>query len=195
MSHLLRLRIALGSIQPIIGVIIAIVFWVTDKEEGKDIWKAIQSGAPWYLLARLLLSVITEFFPFDPLSKTRVRYYGAMSCLIIRPLIRLVSGIGKASKRVFLLALPSSHWFSDCLSSMNGTWSSPLLKNFSILFTVATLPGTFQLKMVNTIFMSINNFPGMNVQQIICFLSTFWLWWMTILAFVVDNGVCQVLLQ
>lgn len=73
MSHLLRLRIALGSLQPVIGIIMVVVFYyLPNPLISNNLWTAIDRSAQWYMLMRVLISVGSEFFPFDPLYKTRV---------------------------------------------------------------------------------------------------------------------------
>jgi hypothetical protein len=101
-----------------------VVFYFLDKSDDKTVWTAIMSASRWYLLARLVLSLAIEFFPFDPLYRTRVCSkiwkISQMINFLRRQRAHRAFGSGKVFGLGSSLALRLLFWFLDSLFFTSG---------------------------------------------------------------------------
>jgi len=183
MDHFLRLKIACSLLQPIIaGGAFPVLYFVggystieANPKTGElaGHWQALAKLAIYYIPGRVLLSVIPEFFPFSPIADTR----------IYKPTFKQAFKKG-LWKRYFARAFFFIIVFAA--AALYEWWL--VFPTVDILFKQpfcgdAAFRTNFALH------------NGINSQQIICAASTFFLWFGSILAILVDPGLSFIMVM
>jgi len=180
MTHTLRARLALHLLQPVltvVGVVVGLFIPTASKEPVTWLEAIDRSGYP-ILGMRVLLSCIPELFPFSPMVNTKPE---GQPTKTKRCKFQWDSIVMRYLARLGFIALVIG------LSSLYEWWL--IVPTVSLLFKKPYCGDP------NWGFMNATSYTQLNVHHYICMLSTVWLWWITVLSFIIDNGLVFILVM